>query len=203
MKSQVILMMMFLTLIDFEVESQETLLDFKFAPIFRAGRQSLSSFVQPKTFNRGFQEIIKQQKAQRQLSNDTAFYCDVNGPGARSKTVPKSVHMLRLGDIDIIGAIGDSLTAGNGIFALNELQVLIEGRGASWSIGGQQTWRQFLTLPNILKEFNPNLYGFSVADQATSFDKTSRFNVAEVGVREEFNQRTIFFLLRFLKGNGN
>lgn len=27
--------------------------------------------------------------------------------------------------------------------------------------GGQGTWRDFLTLPNILKEFNPNLTGYS------------------------------------------
>lgn len=27
--------------------------------------------------------------------------------------------------------------------------------------GGQGTWREFLTLPNILKEFNPNLTGYS------------------------------------------
>lgn len=169
-------------LVGSEVNAQISFLDYKLAPIFRSSRKSFSLFVQPKSFIRGFQEIIKQKKAQKQLSNDTAFYCDVNGPGARSKTVPKSVHMLRLGDVDVIGAIGDSLTAGNGIFALNELQVLIEGRGASWSIGGQQTWRQFLTVPNIIKEFNPNLYGFSIADQAASFDKVSRFNVAEVGV---------------------
>lgn len=165
-----------------EVNSQESLLDFKLAPIFRLGRQSLSSLIKPQTFERGLQEIMKQNKVQRQLSNDTPFFCDVNGPGARSKSVPKSVHMLRLGDIDVVGAIGDSLTAGNGIFALNELQVLIEGRGASWSIGGQRTWRQFLTLPNILKEFNPKLYGYSVADQANSYEKVSRFNVGEVGV---------------------
>lgn len=50
------------------------------------------------------------------------------------------------------------------------------------SIGGQKTWRNFLTLPNILKAFNPKLYGFSVADQATAVQKASRFNVAEPGV---------------------
>lgn len=27
--------------------------------------------------------------------------------------------------------------------------------------GGQGTWREFLTVPNILKEFNPNITGYS------------------------------------------
>lgn len=43
--------------------------------------------------------------------------------------------MLRPGDIDIIGAIGDSLTAGFGILATNPLQILLENRGMSFSIG--------------------------------------------------------------------
>ena len=38
------------------------------------------------------------------------FFCDVNGAGARSRSIPTSVHKLTPGDIDIIGAIGDSLT---------------------------------------------------------------------------------------------
>lgn len=75
-----------------------------------------------------------------------------------------SVHKLRPGDIDIVGAIGDSLTAGNGALATNILQVVIENKGVSWSIGGQGSWHKYLTLPNILKVFNPNLYGYSLSD---------------------------------------
>lgn len=166
------------------VESQDrTILDTKFSPFFRLTRETLNSLLQPRSFDHALELNLKNNKLQRQFPNDTKFFCDVNGPGARSKTIPKTVHMLRPGDIDIVGAIGDSLTAGNGAFALNELQVLLEGRGASWAIGGQRTWRNFLTLPNILKEFNPKLYGYSVTDQGNSFQKTSRFNVAEPGVR--------------------
>lgn len=86
---------------------------------------------------------------------------------------------MRPGDIDVIGALGDSLTAGNGIFASNLFHVTVENRGASWSIGGQYNWRKYLTLPNILKEFNPNLYGYSLRD-GLSTDRSSRFNVAEL-----------------------
>ena len=49
----------------------------------------------------------------------------------------------------------------------------------SWSIGGKDDWRTFLTLPNIIKEFNPNVYGYSVASDSLGFQKASKFNVAE------------------------
>nr|CAD7578918.1 unnamed protein product [Timema californicum] len=46
--------------------------------------------------------------------------------------------------------------------------------------GGQNTWREFLTLPNILKEFNPDLIGYSLGD-SLSHQKGSQFNVADGG----------------------
>lgn len=79
----------------------------------------------------------------------------------RSKVKPSSVHRLRPGDIDVIGALGDSLIAGNGALEEWALGTMIEYRGVSWCAGGQGNWRQYLTLPNILKEFNKNLTGFS------------------------------------------
>ncbi|XP_075163549.1 phospholipase B1, membrane-associated [Haematobia irritans] len=107
-------------------------------------------------------------------------FCDLNGPGKRSVEPPTSVHRLRPGDIDIIAGMGDSLTAGNGIFANNLLHVIQENRGVVWSIGGQGNWRQYVTLPNLLKEYNPNLYGYSLKD-GLGREKSSRFNVAELG----------------------
>lgn len=79
----------------------------------------------------------------------------------RSLERPTSVHKLRPGDIDVIGAMGDSLVAGNGAMEEYALGTMIENRGVSWCAGGEGTWRQFLTLPNILKEFNPGLKGYS------------------------------------------
>lgn len=63
------------------------------------------------------------------------------------------------GDIDIIAAVGDSLTSATAANSAALWEVLIENRGVSWCIGGQGTWRTHLTLPNILKEFNPKLFG--------------------------------------------
>ncbi|XP_053688658.1 phospholipase B1, membrane-associated [Sabethes cyaneus] len=127
---------------------------------------------------RKFEINLRMGKLQQQFPLDYPFFC--NTTGMRSPTVPTSVDKLRPGDIDIIGAIGDSLTAGNGAMATNILEVLVENKGISWSIGGQSTWRQFLTLPNILKEYNPNLYGYSIKD-GVSTSKSSRFNAAEGG----------------------
>lgn len=84
------------------------------------------------------------------------------------------MHQLKPGDIDIVGAIGDSLTAGNGAMALDILQIFVENKGVSWSIGGEENWRKFLTLPNILKEFNPNLYGYSLS-KGLSHQKLSKY----------------------------
>ncbi|XP_015109337.1 phospholipase B1, membrane-associated [Diachasma alloeum] len=123
-----------------------------------------------------FKEAVKMQHVQKQVSNETSFPCDVSG--GRSEYVPTSVHKLRPGDIDIIGAMGDSLTAGFGIFATNLFNIFIENRGVSAIGGGQGTWRDFITLPNILKEYNPNLYGYSTEDSFTH-QPESHFNVGE------------------------
>ncbi|XP_026161753.1 phospholipase B1, membrane-associated-like isoform X2 [Mastacembelus armatus] len=80
-----------------------------------------------------------------------------------SPTVPTSVHELRPGDIKVVAALGDSLTAANGVGAKkdNLLLVMNEYRGLSWSIGGDENITTVTTLPNILRQFNPSLTGFS------------------------------------------
>ncbi|XP_042357192.1 phospholipase B1, membrane-associated-like [Plectropomus leopardus] len=80
-----------------------------------------------------------------------------------SLTTPTSVHKLRPGDIKVVAALGDSLTAANGVGAKkdNLLLVINEYRGLSWSIGGDENITTVTTLPNILKEFNSNVTGFS------------------------------------------
>ncbi|XP_054258896.1 phospholipase B1, membrane-associated-like [Macrosteles quadrilineatus] len=95
----------------------------------------------------------------------------------RSPERPSSVHHLRPGDIDVVGALGDSLVAGNGALEEYALGTIIEYRGVSWCAGGDGTWRQFLTLPNILKMFNPNLTGYSVG-KGEFLSPNSHMNVA-------------------------
>ncbi|XP_053998747.1 phospholipase B1, membrane-associated-like isoform X3 [Hylaeus anthracinus] len=88
-------------------------------------------------------------KIQDEVPPNVPFPCNVTG--GRSTEVPESVHRLRPGDIDVIAAMGDSLTAGAGVFSNNLLETVVENRGAAATIGGQGTWRTFLTLPNMIK----------------------------------------------------
>ncbi|XP_073821138.1 phospholipase B1, membrane-associated-like [Musca autumnalis] len=104
------------------------------------------------------------------------FPCPLNN--TRSERRPTSVHQLRPGDIDVVAAIGDSLTAGNGIYSKTFINMAAEFRGLAFSGGGIANWRTVLTLPNILKVFNPNLYGFSV-DNVLVKEKGSNLNIAE------------------------
>ncbi|OWK57760.1 Phospholipase B1, membrane-associated [Lonchura striata] len=89
-----------------------------------------------------------------------------------SSPVPTSVHELRPADIKVIGALGDSLTTAVGA-KVPDLQT--DWKGLSWSIGGDDTLEIQATLPNILKKFNPNLFGFSTGTSK----ETAGFNVAE------------------------
>nr|XP_021145178.1 phospholipase B1, membrane-associated isoform X1 [Columba livia]XP_021145179.1 phospholipase B1, membrane-associated isoform X1 [Columba livia] len=93
---------------------------------------------------------------------------------APSTHVPTSAHELQPADIKVIGALGDSLTAAVGAKATDPPT---EWRGFSWSIGGDETLETQATLPNILKKFNANLFGFSTG----SSKETAGFNVAESG----------------------
>ncbi|XP_012527812.1 phospholipase B1, membrane-associated isoform X2 [Monomorium pharaonis] len=120
----------------------------------------------------------KANKTQEVVPDHVPFPCNVTD--GRSPTVPRSVHKLRPGDIDVIAAMGDSLTAGAGVFASNVLQIVVENRGVSATGGGQGTWREYLTLPNILKVFNPNLIGYALGDSLTTH-KLSQLNIAESG----------------------
>ncbi|KAM9435049.1 phospholipase B1, membrane-associated-like isoform 1-T1 [Clarias gariepinus] len=89
----------------------------------------------------------------------TEIHCEDLSP---SNTIPTSVHEVRPADIRVVGAVGDSLTAGNGVPSTSLLDVLTQYRGLSWSIGGDNNISTVTTLPNILRVFNPELTGFSV-----------------------------------------
>ena len=74
---------------------------------------------------------------------------------------PRSVHQLMPGDISVVAALGDSLTAARGAGVRSFMAMLFDYRGLSWSIGGDGSYHDFTSLPNILREYNPDLYGFS------------------------------------------
>ncbi|XP_025976943.1 phospholipase B1, membrane-associated [Dromaius novaehollandiae] len=100
------------------------------------------------------------RETSQESSYGTNIPCSGHGP---SDTVPTSVHNLRPADIQVIAALGDSLTAGNGAGSqpYNVLDVLTQYRGISWSVGGNENISTVTTLANILREFNPSLRGYS------------------------------------------
>ncbi|CAF0829355.1 unnamed protein product [Adineta steineri] len=72
-----------------------------------------------------------------------------------------TVHSLLPNDIQCVGAIGDSLTAALGAHALTPIGLFTENRGVSWSAGGDYSYNKLMTLPNILREYNSQLKGYS------------------------------------------
>ncbi|XP_076798379.1 phospholipase B1, membrane-associated isoform X3 [Arvicanthis niloticus] len=113
----------------------------------------------------------------------TEFTCVDKDP---SDSIPTTVHRLRPADIKIIGAMGDSITAGNGAGANpgNIFDVLTEYRGLSWSVGGDEDIKTVTTLANILREFNPSLKGFSVGTGNENTPGAS-FNQAVAGAKSD------------------
>ncbi|XP_026470805.1 phospholipase B1, membrane-associated-like [Ctenocephalides felis] len=63
---------------------------------------------------------------------------------------------------------------------MNAEQVVRENRGLSWAAGGQGTWREFTTFPNIIKVYNPALQGYAINDGFTVHN-TSKLNLGEPG----------------------
>ncbi|XP_064553776.1 phospholipase B1, membrane-associated-like [Drosophila montana] len=116
-------------------------------------------------------------KWQPLIPSNVPFPCPLNN--TRSRTPPTSVERLRPGDIDIVAALGDSLSAGNGIMSYTALDLINEFRGLGFSGGGLGNWRNTLTLPNILKVFNPQLYGYATGHGLVVNHGTSRLSIAE------------------------
>ncbi|GMR39463.1 hypothetical protein PMAYCL1PPCAC_09658, partial [Pristionchus mayeri] len=125
------------------------------------------------------------------LATFVLSYRELGAPGwscdadlmERSKTVPTSVHALRPADIDIIAAIGDSLTAANGAGAEGEdvLAIAIQFRGLTFSVGGDKTLDEHITIANILKKFNPNLFGYSIRTGSANVWETAHLNAGIPG----------------------
>ncbi|XP_041366930.1 phospholipase B1, membrane-associated-like [Gigantopelta aegis] len=119
------------------------------------------------------------QKRAPHRYNIPNFQCHTSNPWNGRPAV--SVHGLHPGDVKVVAAMGDSLTAGNGIDADNIIGDLVEYRGLSWSIGGDGTLDSgILTFPNILKKFGNGLFGYSLNTGARN-SADSRFNFADPG----------------------
>jgi phospholipase B1 len=74
-----------------------------------------------------------------------------------------SVWNMQPSQVDVVLALGDSITAAFG--AKGRRGGFHESRGLSWSIGGDEG---ATTLPNFIKQHNPNLTGYSLGSRETS-----------------------------------
>ncbi|XP_078473171.1 phospholipase B1, membrane-associated-like [Lampetra planeri] len=84
----------------------------------------------------------------RAESPKNVFPCRALAPSASR---PTSVHSLRPSDINVVAALGDSLTAGFGMQGTGVLTLMKEHRERAFSIGGWETFETAITLPNIVR----------------------------------------------------
>ncbi|XP_035271123.1 phospholipase B1, membrane-associated isoform X1 [Anguilla anguilla] len=121
------------------------------------------------------------EKTRPQGFSHPPFQCPDMSP---SPTNPSSVELVKAADIRVIAAMGDSLTTAIAANASNVLQVPIEYRQVSWSIGGYGTIQDVITLANIVKLFNPNVLGpapvMTFHGVPTTINETG-FNLAVTG----------------------
>jgi len=107
------------------------------------------------------------------------FPCTLTG---RSNPRPTNAMRLKPADIDVVATIGDSIAAGFGALSTSIFGVFTEYRGHSFPIGGETPFADYVTVPNILKLYNPNVKGFAVGSgDATSANAV--LNVAVSGAR--------------------
>ncbi|KAJ3305499.1 hypothetical protein HDV03_001365 [Kappamyces sp. JEL0829] len=122
---------------------------------------------------------------------------------------PASVQDVRPDDIKVVAALGDSITAGflskglansNGNVGIGDL---IEYRGTSFSIGGDQGLR---SVGNLLGNFNPNIQGRSVGQHGYPLfggytPSVDKFNGAVTGAKVAGIPNQISWLTSQIKSN--
>ena len=101
--------------------------------------------------------------------------------GRKKSVKPSSVHQLKPSDIDLVAALGDSISSGVGALATNLLGLFNEYRGVTFGAGGRGNWQQYLTLPNILKNFNPDLKGMAYQNTRAYGNQIDGLNLAQAG----------------------
>ncbi|KAG1178006.1 hypothetical protein G6F36_010732 [Rhizopus arrhizus] len=87
---------------------------------------------------------------------------------AARTSAAKDVTDLRIDDIEVIAALGDSAIAGFAMMGINsekktgmiDTKYVREFRGSSYVIGGDTG---AITLANFIKHYNPNVYGASTS----------------------------------------
>eukprot|EP01135_Chromosphaera_perkinsii_P012082 Nk52_evm20s2579 gene=Nk52_evmTU20s2579 len=99
---------------------------------------------------------------------------EFNCPSIKAPAEAKNIREVKPGNVRVVMALGDSITAGFGTEGkfkptfLNPAGLnLNEYRGQSWSIGGDEGE---MTFPNFLKHYSPNLVGYSTGSHLGEMD---------------------------------
>jgi len=108
---------------------------------------------------------------------------DCPGLMTPSQTVPTNVNSVRPADINIVAALGDSLTAANGAGANGPIEVLLQYRGLAFQAGGDKTLDEHITIPNVLKKYNPQVFGQSKGIGAVNVWETAQLNAGVPGAQ--------------------
>ncbi|XP_070578252.1 phospholipase B1, membrane-associated-like [Ptychodera flava] len=134
------------------------------------------------------------------------FPCEVKLPGLFDRPQGIDVHHLHPTDIRVIGALGDSLTAGNGAKATNPVQCLFEYRGVVYSVGGDDhpVNGSTLTVATLLKDFyaQNGLEGYSTG-RGNVNSPGANLNVAVPGAVSENMASQTEMLVERLKEDPN
>ncbi|XP_072030674.1 phospholipase B1, membrane-associated-like [Amphiura filiformis] len=125
---------------------------------------------------------VKEDADSFMKNNDNRINTEFGCKAYQSPEPPNSVHQLMPGDIKVVGALGDSLTAGFGAKAEYLPGVATQYRGLAASIGGDENLDTVTTLPNILRKYNSKLYGYSTGTGGVD-EPNSKFNVAIGGAK--------------------
>jgi phospholipase B1 len=127
------------------------------------------------------QSLMNLENRTQRIRAPVPFTCTTYPPSPQN---PTSVHKLLPGDIKVVAALGDSLTAGFGAKSTSIFNIYTEYRGIAWSIGGDSTVSSVISVPNVLKKYNPSLTGFSLLT-GTQTSANSNLNRAITGARTE------------------
>ncbi|CAI2355577.1 unnamed protein product [Caenorhabditis sp. 36 PRJEB53466] len=112
------------------------------------------------------------------FSNEKSFSCPHAKPILHTG---ESVAQISPEDIQIVGAMGDSLASGRGLWPFTD----VEFRGAAFPIGGDANMDGLVTIPNILSQFVKKLEGISHGMGSKHALPDYQFNVAEIGGETE------------------
>ena len=127
-----------------------------------------------------FKRFVRFHQESLEAAVGSHFTC----PAISKHETPTTVHRLTPSDIKIIAALGDSVTTGFGARSKSIVDLFVEFRDISWSIGGKGKLEEATTLPNILKKYNPLVQGFStiVTPVSKRKDQGSANNFAKSGM---------------------